>query len=205
MSDGKRNKLNASLLALGLLSLVLVVAVSLLLSGEAGLLLTRNTIRLSLVCYAAALCMMMRLDNPGWSAESALGQVARWSWTWAWVVFMIHVAMAFHFHHHWSHADAFNRTREVSGAGEGIYVSYLFLLLWGLDVLFWWWRPQAYAARPPLVGRALHAFMLFIVFNGMVVFESGFIRWAGVAMFLLLPIVWWTSMFTSASRPSQTA
>jgi hypothetical protein len=41
------------------------------------------------------------------------------------------------------------------------------------------------------VDAVLHTFMLFIVFNGTVVYETGPIRWAGLTGFLLLAGVWW--------------
>jgi hypothetical protein len=152
--------------------------------------LTRNTVRLSLAWYAAALCLMMRLNPVDWLAISNLGNLARWCWTWGVVCFLVHLAMAFHYYHHWSHAHAFEHTRQVSGAGEGIYVSYLFTWLWIADAVWWWIQPKRYAARPVWIDRALHAFMLFIVFNGMIVFESGAIRWAGLLLFILLPAGW---------------
>jgi hypothetical protein len=98
--------------------------------------------------------------------------------------------MAFHFYHHWSHADAFEHTRQVSGTGEGIFASYLFTWIWIADVIWWWFWPERFAARSLWIGRTLHAFMLFIVFNGMVVFESGVIRWAGIVMFVGLAAAW---------------
>jgi hypothetical protein len=160
------------------------------LAGDVGDTLTRNTVRLALAWYAVALCLLMQLAPGDWSANSAAGRFARWCWTWALVCFLVHLAMAFHYYHHWSHAHAFERTRQISGVGEGIYVSYLFTLLWMADVAWWWSSPVSYAARSLWIDRLLHAFMLFIVFNSMVVFENGPIRWAGVALFVLLPLVW---------------
>ncbi len=171
-----------------LLAAVLLLTRSL--AGDVGDTLTRNTVRLSLAWYAVALCLLMRLTPGDWAANSAAGRFARWCWTWALVCFLVHLAMAFHYYHHWSHAHAFERTRQISGVGEGLYVSYLFTLLWMADVLWWWMSLAGYQARSPWIDRCLHAFMLFIVFNSMVVFETGPIRWAGVALFLLLPLVW---------------
>jgi hypothetical protein len=87
--------------------------------------------------------------------------------------------MAFHYYHHWSHADAVRHTEVVAHFGAGIYVSHFFTLVWTLDVLLWWLRPAAYAARSPWVGRLLHGFMVFVIFNATVVYEEGAIRWAG--------------------------
>jgi hypothetical protein len=133
---------------------------------------------------------MMRLQTPDWTAQTLLGRAARWCWTWGIVVFLVHLAMAFHYFHDWSHAHAFETTRQASGVGEGIFVSYFFTLWWAFDAAAWWLAPAWYARRPIWIGRTLHLFMLFIVFNGMVVFESGPIRWAGVVLFLTLSVVW---------------
>ena len=182
--------IDAGIVAGGLILLVTVIGLSAALADDVGETLTRNTVRLSLAWYAAALCLMMRLRPGDWRAESRLGSLARWCWAWAVICFLVHLAVAFHYYHHWSHADAFDHTRRVSGSGEGIYASYLFTCLWLADAVWWWSRPKQYATRSAWIDRALHAFMLFIVFNGMVVFESGPIRWAGMLMFVALPVAW---------------
>jgi hypothetical protein len=150
--------------------------------------LTRATVRVALAYYAAALALMLTLWREEWSATSGRGRLARWCWVLAWITYAVHVGMAFHHYHQWSHADAVRHTRGVSGVGEGVYVSYLFSLLWALDVAWWWLRPASYAARPVGVDRLLHGFMAFIVFCGTVVYESGPIRWAGCVMFVGLAL-----------------
>jgi hypothetical protein len=151
--------------------------------------LTRNTVRLALCFYAAAATLLLLLCPEEWTATSRWGQLARLSWTLAWAAYLVHLAMAFHHYHRWSHADAMLHTREVSGIGEGIYVSHLFTLAWTADVVYWWLRPDSYARRSPWWGRLLHAFMAFIIFNGTVVYEQGPIRWAGVLLFTELAAV----------------
>ena len=130
------------------------------------------------------------------------GRIARWCWTWACLAFAIHVAMAFHFYHGWSHADAFERTRLESGWGEGIYVSYLFLVIWLADVIWWWLQPLAYAQRPRWTERGLHAFMLFMIFNATIIYEEGPIRWVGIAMFLAFAVVWFRTRRTATPGDS---
>jgi hypothetical protein len=174
----------------GTVILIVLIGLSAAFSADRGDALTRNTIRLSLAWYAAALWLMMRLGPADWAAATQIGRTARWCWTWAVVVFLIHLAMAFHYFHHWSHAHAFAHTRLASGVGEGLYVSYLFTALWMADVAYWWLQPRGYADRPAWVDRALHMFMLLIVFNGTVVFEGGFIRWAGAVIFVALAWAW---------------
>ena len=172
------------------LSIVAVVLASARFATDVGDSQTRNMIRLSLAWYFAALVLMMALAKSDWPAVAPLGRAARWCWTWAMVCFLIHVMMAFHYFHHWSHADAVRHTREVSGFGEGVYISYLFTLLWIVDVAYWWLGPRSYAERSVWIDRAWHGFMLFMVFNGTVVYESGAIRWAGLLMFISLSAVW---------------
>src|SRR5207248_346115 len=101
----------------------------------------------------------------------------------------VHLGMAFHHYHHWSHADAVEHTRAVSGVGEGIYFSHLFTLLWTVDVVFWWVRPDRVAVRPAWVGGALHGYMAFIIFCGTVVYEAGPVRWAGMVLFTELGLL----------------
>ena len=151
--------------------------------------LTRYTVRLALVYYAAAVTLMLLLEAPEWLAAAGRGRLTRWCWTLAWLTYLVHLFMAFHHVHHWSHGAAVNHTQEVSGFGLGIWFSHLFTLVWTADVLFWWLRPARYATRSPWVDWTVHGFMAFIVFNATVVFETGFIRWAGIALFTELVLV----------------
>lgn len=142
---------------------------------EQGDALVRNTIRLTLAGYAAALLLPARRE-----------QLARLLWTLAWVTYLIHVALAFHFFHGWSHLAAMEHVRAASGVGEGLYFSYLFTLLWTADVVWWWRKAEGRRRRPRWLSIALHGFMLFIVFNAAVVFAAGAMRWAGVILFEVL-------------------
>jgi hypothetical protein len=151
--------------------------------------LIRNTVRLALLYYAVAAGLMLRLRPGEWAADSTRGRRARWCWTLAWAAYLVHVGMAFHHYHGWSHAHAVEHTRAVSGVGAGIYASHLFTLAWTADVAYWWLRPRAYATRPAWLGRALHGYLAFIIFNGTVVFETGPIRWGGLVLFAALTAV----------------
>jgi hypothetical protein len=151
--------------------------------------LVRYTVRLALVYWAVALAVMMNLSPRDWRAERGRGRLARWCWTLAWLTYLVHLAMAFHYYHHWSHADAVRHTAEVARFGEGIYVSHFFTLVWSLDVVFWWGWPDGYAARSRRIDYLLHGFMVFVVFNATVVYETGLIRWAGVIGFTLLGLL----------------
>jgi hypothetical protein len=150
-----------------------------------GILLTKWTIRLALMCFVAYVA--------GWVAgpanvRSRWQTVARWLWTVGCGLFLVHVACAFHFYHGWSHTVAWETTASETDAqlgfrfGDGIYFSYVFGVLWVLDVMAAWFWPAA-----PLALRGLvHTYLFFIAFNGAIVFEAGPTRWAGIAACLLL-------------------
>lgn len=142
--------------------------------------LTRYTARLALVGYALAVNQLLLLRQPDAQARGL--RRARLYWTLGWATFLVHLAMAFHHYHGWSHADAFEHTRTVSGVGEGIYVSHFFTLVWSLDVISWWLWPIRHEHRPAWLRWSLHAFMFFMVFNATVVYEAGLIRWAGLGL-----------------------
>lgn len=111
---------------------------------------------------------------------------ARSWWTMAVIAYLSHVAAAFHFYHGWSHEKAYALVEEQSGFGPGIYITYLFSLLWSFDAIWWWWRPAGRARRPRWLHLTLHLFFAFIMFNGAIVFEAGPSRWGGLVGFLWL-------------------
>lgn len=159
-----------------------------------GVLLTTWTIRLALVGYVAYVGGGL---VSFWSNRPHLGRLV---WSVACGLFVVHVACAFHFYHRWSHAVAWETTAAETkqqlgfAFGDGIYFSYLFLLLWVLDVLWLWTsgsRPGCAAQSATAVPQSsnktpwwrvwVHVFLFFIALNGAVVFESGPTRWAGFA------------------------
>ena len=152
--------------------------------------LTRRTVWVALAFYVAATWMMLGSAATDWRMETSRGRLTRWCWTLAWAAFLIHVGVAFHLYHHWSHAAAVEHVRERSGVGEGIFASYLFTTLWTADVAWWWLQPGGYARRPVWIDRALHGFMLAMIFFATVVYEAGFIRWAGIALCGALAVRW---------------
>jgi hypothetical protein len=75
---------------------------------------------------------------------------------------------------------------ERSGFGPGIFLSYLFTLAWTADAAWWWLNPDSYAHRAGWTGVALHSYLFFMAFNATVVFETGPVRWGGLALSALL-------------------
>jgi hypothetical protein len=114
------------------------------------------------------------------------GRRYRALWTAGCVLLCAHTMFAFHFHHEWSHTHAVAVTAEQTEAvlgvrfGNGIWFSYLLMVVWLIDVLHLWRRMDRESAFWSYFSIAVHAYAFFILFNGTVVFEDGAMRWAGV-------------------------
>ncbi|HZZ77932.1 MAG TPA: hypothetical protein VFE62_05415 [Gemmataceae bacterium] len=139
---------------------------------EVGEWLTRWTVRLAMLLFVASLAI--RRGTPRW------GRIA---WTVGCGFYLLHVGAAFAYYHHWSQEEAYAftacQTAAVVGLdwGGGLYVNYLFTIVWLADVC-WWWTDLP---RPRWLDWAIIAFMGFIAFNATVVFATGFSRWFGIA------------------------
>ncbi|MFM8728389.1 MAG: hypothetical protein ACKON9_25095, partial [Planctomycetaceae bacterium] len=120
------------------------------------------------------------------------GKWLRFLWTAGCALFLVHVAAAFHYVHNWSHQAAVQttatETQQLLGIafGEGLWFSYAFVLLWLLDTLWWWISDTTWQRRPRALNFALHGYLLFIAFNGAVVFEAGPTRLVGLLVTPLL-------------------
>ena len=134
--------------------------------------------------------MLLRLrDEEWWNGSDRRTEAQAW-WLAGWLMFLVHVAAAFHIAHGWSHAAAYEHTERTAGVGEGIYVNYLFGLVWGADVVWFVGFPRSYARRPRWVGWMVHGFLAFVTFNATVVYGSGVARWMGVVLFALMGWCW---------------
>jgi hypothetical protein len=106
-----------------------------------GELLTRATVWACVACYASG-AAVFALSGGSRRRDSW----ARLAWTAACLLLVVHAALAFHFYHGWSHAAAYRdtarQTSEVFGYdwGGGLYVNYLLIAAWALDVGYWWRR-----------------------------------------------------------------
>ncbi len=172
---------------------------------SSGEILTRVTVWLAVVGYATGACVFALARR-----RKAWDSAARLAWTVGCVALLAHVACAFHYFHGWSHASAYRdtarQTAEVFGIdwGGGVYVNYALLVAWVLDVAWWWRGLDAYRRRSRLLVAAWQGSLIFIVFNGTVVFGTGPVRWLGLAVCLGLCVVWWLTAreATSGARAS---
>lgn len=118
-------------------------------------------------------------------------------WAIGWLLMVLHAIAAFAFHYHWNHAFAVSetarQTKELLGTevGIGLYVNYVFLVAWGLDVLFAYLPRFRNGPMRTYPRNAILVFLLFIVFNGLVVFKENWLRYAGIAAFAILLAVWY--------------
>ena len=157
---------------------------------ETGEWLTRSTVWLALSLYVAR-------EMTAAGRGRGLSQAARWLNTAGCAAFLAHVAAAFHFYHHWSHAAAYvetaRQTAEFSGWnwGGGLYINYLFALVWLGEVVWSWANPNGYLQRPKWMTWFVRGFFLFMMFNGAVVFVHNAIRWFGLILCLTLVVCWW--------------
>ena len=115
---------------------------------------------------------------------------ARWWWVCACAAYVVHVGVAFDRVHNWSHNAAFEHVESVSGFGGGIFVSYGFSLIWMLDAIWCVAFPVTHESRPCWLNCAIQGFLAFMVFNGTVVYETGWIRYAGILAFAILAVLY---------------
>jgi hypothetical protein len=162
-----------------------------------GRLATRATIDLALVAYfVGAILDALSRPRPGGAARCGLPRAARAVWTLGCALYLAHVGCAFQFHHHWSHRAAYaetaRRTAELFGwnSGAGLVFNYAFTLAWVVDAGWWWIAPASRQARPRWLSLAWQGFFLFMVVNATIVFESGPVRWLGVAGCAALGAAW---------------
>src|ERR1043166_4545832 len=141
-----------------------------------GILITRTTIWLALLCWTATLVLETR---------QRASRTTRLIWFVGCILLLAHIAAAFHFYHHWSHAAALEDTRrqtlELAGVnfGGGIYFNYLFAFVWLADCFGWWFGGKHFHEMNRTWCIALHTFFLFMIFNATVVFAHGWARPVG--------------------------
>lgn len=151
--------------------------------------------------------MMYALTVGCWSRRKM--EWAKWCWTVGCLSFLVHVIAAFQLHYQWSHEVAVkqtkNQTEAVTGvsSGFGIYVNYLFTLIWVADAVAWWaLGSERYANRSGWLAALIHGFFVFMIFNGAVVFASGTARWIGLVTLGLAAVTWWTRKVPETAEES---
>ena len=121
--------------------------------------------------WTARITVFLYLTGMGLRLTGNRPRLAKAVWTIGFLMLIAHVAAAFHFIHHWSHTAAWVRTAEQTEqrlgwyCGGGIWFNYLFLVIWGIDVLLLWSK-----IRPSKVLTIMQTYLAFIVVNATAVF-----------------------------------
>jgi hypothetical protein len=143
--------------------------------------IVRATIWLALLCYVAGPAGAAR--EPGAAVRSA-----RIVWTVGCAAYLLHVASAFEVFYRWSHRVAVDETArqvaELTGRalGAGLWLNYLFTLVWVVDALAWWRDAVGYRRRSVPRIWLLHGFFLFMIANATVLFGQGAVRALGLVV-----------------------
>ena len=160
---------------------------------------TRFSIWLALALFAAGQVSRRSLGAQNDSASvwfSALGLLA----------FASHVILAFEFHYDWNHATALAKTAAQTEAltgvssGNGLYLNYLFGLVWLAEVCGWTNSTARHTNRTNWIERAVRGFFLFMIVNGAVVFVDAPRRWLGMVVVSVLLYAWRPSTRTGQNQ-----
>lgn len=147
--------------------------------------------------FGSAQLLWMRPSD--WQAPSTRLHFAGLSMACGVVTLGLHIACALE--KLGGHAAAIEHSARTAGVGWGVYVNYLFAVVWLTDSLWLTAATRSYARRPRWVGWMVHGFLAFIVFNATVVYGEPATRLAGVAWFAILGASWWRYSRTTAQNP----
>lgn len=117
-------------------------------------------------------------------------------WLFGAIAAFCHSLGALNTFHHGSHAEALqstaDQTQELLGIpiAAGLYFNYLFVATWFADAIWRIAAPVRYQKLPAAYHVVVLGFLVFIAFNGAVVFKSGPFRWAGIASVVALGALW---------------
>lgn len=141
----------------------------------------------------------MLLFAAGETGKLRASASASWPWR-AWtagaVLCAVHMVIAIGVHHEWSHEHAVRETAARSAAvygfgwSGGLYVNYVFLILWSGESLWWGADPVSYSRRHASVTWLLRIVYAIVIVNGVVIFASTAGRVVGVALSAWLAWLW---------------
>lgn len=135
--------------------------------------------------------LSIQLAMAAWCAAVVLAEHprrARAVWTGAFVAYLVHIVSAYASVYGWSHRVAWEMTasdtERVVGwrSGIGLVVNYAFAAALAIDLVRQW---RGRPASPWIV-----AFVVFMIFNGAVVFAEGSTPWFGIGLLCGMAFSW---------------
>ncbi len=75
--------------------------------------------------------------------------------------------------------------------GAGLYVNYLFVIVWNADAAIRLLQPKRYPFSPKWYRYGVTGFLVFIAINGSIVFQAGWTRYVGIGCLLFLGALAW--------------
>ena len=112
----------------------------------------------------------------------------RWAWFWAGIFTWVHVFASYGLVHGWSHAAVLKHTGDESYAviglrvPWGVYANFIFAGM--LSGYSGWMLLRK--GRVKGLDSVIYFFLAFIVFNALVIFKTGLIRWIGLLGFAVV-------------------
>ena len=152
------------------------------------------TIRGALLCMV--LYFAVRLLNL--NRKNTHLELAKSLWLLGSLLSLLHAIATMAFYHQFQHVAAYqdtaHQTEQAIGVaiGFGIWLNYIFVVVWLIDALWMSGFAKSYFARHRVFNWTIYGFLSFIAFNGAIVFESGPVRWIGILTILVLVFLWKT-------------
>jgi hypothetical protein len=140
---------------------------------------------LSLIAFAAGELAKSRRYAGAWSI-SATGAI----------LLAVHIVVAMAVRHGWSLESALEatarQTNDMFGFnwGGGVYVNYVFAMVWIAELFVWRQWPEGYASRPGWIKWSLRVFYVVIIVSAAVIFATDWRRWLGAAILAVLVLSW---------------
>ena len=139
-----------------------------MLDENTGQLVARWAIRIAVACYVLRVGVELR----GRKFELWIAPI----WTVGFCFFLVHLFFVFDAFHDWSHSAAVEFTAEETQRivgirrGEGVWVNYVFAVVWLLDCGRLWVGRSREGPRKRGVDLAVHTFFAVMMFSATVVF-----------------------------------
>ena len=77
------------------------------------------------------------------------------------------------------------------GYGDGVFLNYLVIVVWMIDIGWWWLWPRQHGQRSKWATILINGFLLFMWFNATVIFAKDYLFIVGALCFLLLVWSFW--------------